>query len=78
MFPQIVDCDKWSIIIINEDLMNYTTEQDLPGIYRDKIFYIRRWYNIISKDKSTCSDPEFKSINHLKMGNKSYYYLYNN
>jgi len=72
MMLQIIDCDRWSIIIIDEELINYIENTKLPEIYKEKIFYIKRWYYRLSKDETTHSDPKFKTLSQLKSGIKSY------
>ena len=71
MLPQVIDCDKSTIFIFNDDLMNYISETNFAGIFKEKLFHIRRWHQALSKDKSTYSEPEYKNITHLKVGSKS-------
>ncbi len=66
---QIVDCDKWTIIIIDQQLMDLNpvafAQQRLQ-----RIFHHRRWYNVLSATEDTYSEPQFTSLSELKGGRK--------
>lgn len=69
--PQIVECDRWSVIVFSDELMEYVKKTKFHGIHCDKVFYVRKWYSILSKEKQTCSQPAFKDVSQFKVGGKS-------
>jgi len=69
--PKLIDCDKFSLIIISKDLIDYVETNDLIGICKEKFFYLQRWFSLLTKDPSTLSEPKFKTLPQLTSGLKS-------
>ena len=69
---QIIEYNKCSIIIVSEEMMKYVEHNEFLGLYKEKIFYIKRWYGLISKDHASRIEPKFKTLSQLKNGLKTY------
>ena len=53
-------------------MMKYVEHNEFLGLYKEKIFYIKRWYGLISKDHASRIEPKFKTLSQLKNGLKTY------
>jgi len=71
MTPKIISSEKWSLTLIDEELMKYVNENTFEGIYKNKEFFIDKWHTILSKAKETYSQPSFYNYSNLKSGNKT-------
>jgi len=56
--------------LFSDELMDYVKNIQFQGIYCDKVFYLKKWYTILSKDKESCSEPSFKNTSQSKVGSK--------
>lgn len=67
----MIDCDKWSMVAVDEDLISYIQSAKLSELHRESIFYIQRWYCLLSRDESVRCEPKFKTLSQLQSGAKS-------
>ena len=72
MIPSIFDCDKWSMILIDDDLIKYANKSTFEGITKSKMYYKEQWYVVLSKQNGTFSNPNFDSLLKFKSGDRLY------
>ncbi len=56
------------MVLADDGLMRYAEEN--KDMVSQKVFYVRRWYTVISKTEETRSELQFDKLSHLKGGRK--------
>lgn len=76
MLPQIIECDKQGIIVINQQLQKIVDNINTHELAIQKVFIAGETYDLISKNVSIRSIPKFTSISELQSGRKSPQYIF--
>ncbi len=70
--PGLVGYDRMSIALVDEGLAEKVIANHPPDVVVQRVFYLRRWFQLLSLDARTCSKPQFQSFDQLKAGRKTY------